>query len=162
MSNTIALTKATVADLRAYATINHGIDLPDDATKAAITAQILAVEPDCKEIHAGRAEAVPEAPKPVAKTTSGFDRHDSGDKVEVMIPRQEHEVGGMEPVRVSVNGSLMLIPRGQWCAVPRAYAEVLDNAIRTDYLTDQNGAITGSQEIPRFSHQVRELPGRAA
>lgn len=76
----------------------------------------------------------------------------AGEKITIVVERQEGP-GGDRPIFVAVNGTAMLIPRGEPAAVAWPYVEALKNAVRTEYYQDPS-----TQEI--LSHEVLTHPFR--
>lgn len=93
------------------------------------------------------AQAVPGTTKARAARGKGLvDKTSSGDpKVVIHIPKQTGP-GGERHVPVSVNGRLMLIPRGKNVEVPYRYYEALLNAMETRF-----------EEIPAKGDKPAEL-----
>lgn len=75
---------------------------------------------------------------------------------------------GREPVPVSVNGSLMYVPRGKEVEIPYEYYHALANAKWRMYDTapDEFTPLGTSREVPRFPMTVHhidpEAPAKAA
>ena len=64
------------------------------------------------------------------------------------------EAGGNEPVPVSVNGKVMLIPRGKDVDVPAEYVEVLQHAISHKYDPLPDGGMNPvPREVPLYPFQ---------
>ncbi len=74
-------------------------------------------------------------------------RPDPEDIVTIVIPQQEIP-GGNEPKWVACNDKGMWIPRDQEVSVKYKYVEVLENAVKTIYDTDEMGNRIGSRQVP--------------
>ena len=110
---------------------------------------------------AKQAEAAPQPPKvPVpAGRELKSDRPGSSikdPKVSLIINEQPGP-GGKRDVFVSVNGSGMMIPRGEYVSVPYRYYLVLGNAILTHWEQEDDGELT-AHDVPNYPFQVRTHP----
>ena len=78
--------------------------------------------------------------------------------VRINIPIMDPKLhpGGDEDVKVSVNGTAMLIPRGQDVVVPVEYVEVLEHAVQFVYDEyDENSDMMGGLKAPRLVHNYQ-------
>lgn len=149
-NKTVPLAEATVTQLRSYAELVLALDIPPTANRNTIIGKIKLVQPDVEAIslHDG-----PTAPAP-AKAAS---IDPTATTVIINIQVVEEAAGGSEPVPVGVNGKVMLVPRGQWCEIPRDYLSVLMHAVETRYrqINHPDGTMTlESYAVHRFPHQI--------
>lgn len=77
-------------------------------------------------------------------------------KVTLIISRQDGP-GGDRPVEVGVNGTLILIPRGEPATVAYRYYEALKNAVQTVYEQTSDGDIVG-RDVHTYPFQVTNMP----
>lgn len=141
---TIKIDEATGPQLVAFAqTVLNVEGVSTSMAKATMIAKIRAVgyDKDTIEVEDTTRASAEEASKPDA------------DKVRLMIPSSE-QPGGSDPVPVGVNGSVMLIPRDEWCDVPRPYAIALKNAVRQVYTPLPNGGISAPRDVPAYPFQM--------
>lgn len=73
--------------------------------------------------------------------------------VRIVIPSQPGRTGS-DDVFVSVNGRDFLIRRDAEVEVPPMVVEALNNAVATEYLTDDAGRLVGDRQVPRFPYRV--------
>lgn len=109
------------------------------------------------QVMAGHGTAPTPAPEPEGAALAPGS-YQSGRKARIVIDRQDGP-GGDRPVFVAVNGSSILIPRGEPVLVGIPYVEALTNATMT--LFDQNpetGEIT-ARDVP--VHPFRVLQAAA-
>lgn len=76
-------------------------------------------------------------------------------RTKIVIPSQPGKTGS-DDVFVHVNGRDYLIKRDAEVEVPVDVLGALDDALATEYLTDDGGRITGERHVPRFPYQVRK------
>lgn len=127
------ISECTVTELRKYAQEVMGLEVAATANRAQIIAKLASVmQGDHIQI-----DAAEEANHPPLKQED-----DPGEYVTVIIASTE-EVGGKEPVWVSVNGRGMFIPRGQPAKIHKRYEHVLKNAVRTVYEQEVTNGIPG-------------------
>ena len=81
-------------------------------------------------------------------------------RVTLIISRQDGP-GGDRPVEVGVNGTLILIPRGEPSTVAYRYYEALKNAVQTVYEQTSDGDIIG-RDVHTYPFQVTNMPSEAA
>jgi hypothetical protein len=80
--------------------------------------------------------------------------------VEVMIPVNEHEIGGKDPVPLSVNGRALYVPRGQWSKIRLPYFEALVHATKVIY-NQTDDTVTGRpgpmvpETVPMYNFSTR-------
>jgi hypothetical protein len=70
-----------------------------------------------------------EAVKPAKRATKS--QAAEGRKMVTIHPGNESD--GMAPVKIGVNGDMLLVPRNVPCALPEEAIEVLRNAVYTEY-----------------------------
>lgn len=147
----ISLSDASATDLSEYANANLGLETYPKMGKDKILAVMSQAGFDKEHIEV----SVPEV---VNNQMQGLIRKNHQDpayqkKVTVTLLATE-EKGGRDPHFVAVNGVGMLIPRGKPVPIPYPYYEVLKNAKKFHYDTDNDGKITGRREVPAHPHQV--------
>lgn len=154
MDKTVPLQHATTAQLMEFATGVLNLPIEPGTHRQKIIARIKATSPELSELTLPGApgqpdhEALPDAPKAPAAVGSR-PRHG---RTRVLIQTRE-EVGGDRPIFVSVNGSAMLIPRGEMVDVPDPFAKVLQNAVEVHYeqkAGEEGEIIYQPRSIPRF------------
>lgn len=151
----IAIEAASAKELRQYAELQLGIDLPQTSNRSQILAKIKRAEPDIEEVPA----IVDPEPAPLTKAVAA-EAQQEAKKVRVRIAPQDG-VGGDRPVFVSVNGRAMLIPRSKVVEIPPAYAEALTNATYTVYdevKNDEGEVAYVPRDVARFNAQFFEAP----
>lgn len=158
----IALSAATATQLAVFAQTNYGIDANFRAGTDKLIALLRNVGFDGDEIEV-------EGPEPIESTATRV-----MEPVEVVAPARPKrrmariEIAttdtpgsseGREPVPVSVNGSLMYIPRGKAVDVPYEYYEALKNAKYRFYDTPENefSPVGEAREVPRFPISVHHI-----
>jgi hypothetical protein len=158
MDQTVPLKQATIAQLTAFATEVLNISLEPGLKQPQIVARIKAVAPEISDITlpgqpgSPDHDATPDAPKAPAAVGS---RPRPG-RTRILIQARE-DMGGDRPLFVSVNGSGMLIPRGEAVDVPDPYAEVLKNAVEVHYeqkTGDEGEIIYVPRHVPRFPMSI--------
>lgn len=168
-TNHIPLVEATEDQLRTFATTILGLDIHHAAKTESITAKIKQAwtkdtipvpnPVETSEAPAGTppqnpnpAPVMTEAPKPAPRTNSS-----KGDPLVRMYMERSDKEGGDRPVPVSVNGSTMLIPRGEECDVPYRYYLVLINAVRTVFEPDDDGELQ-PRDVLAYPFRVVKMP----
>ncbi len=76
---------------------------------------------------------------------------------DIIFIEKTEEVGGTEPVWVSVNGRGQWIPRGEEVQVRHPYTHVLENAVRTVYDQEPDAKGLPGEMVPR---EVKAYPFR--
>lgn len=142
----IPIASASAEQLRDFATLTLGIDVHPNSNAAAIRGKMGAAwDKDYIDIEES------DAPAAVVRTTPPDEIPETGKRdaqlVELLIPVQE-EAGGKDNVPLSVNGRVMLVPRGKPVKIRRPYFEVLARAVRVVYDQDREGNM-----LPRFVPQ---------
>lgn len=166
MSNRIALADATEAQMREFATNHLGLEVKpsDNASKLRVAIAKAWSEPTIIVSEAGAAQAQTEAvsakPKAAAPVRSSGalvpkDSH-KDPRVTLIVARQEGP-GGDRPVEVAVNGTLILIPRGEPVTIAYRYYEALNNAVQTIYEQDRDGEVIG-RDVHAYPFQVMAMP----
>lgn len=131
MSKEIPLKNATVAQLREYAGNVMGLHLEENLRQPQIVSKIRQANPDLQSITVFD-ESGDDAPVKATPPTPAGPTPPRPGRTRLMIQTSEI-TGGDRPIQVSVNGSMMLIPRGELVDVPDPFAEVLKNAVETRY-----------------------------
>lgn len=171
MTNTVRVDDATAAQLRAFATIHHGLDIPARANRGQIIATLEsagvnmgdAIEVPESAIAAPPAEvsgkrAAPLEPEAFGKQMPMPEDIAQAPRVTILISKQK---GGVDPVPVGVNGYVISIRRGQKVSIPFPHFEVLQtHAVELEYPVDDSGNIIADPvEVPRFPVQAYGLAG---
>ena len=142
----VYLGEAKKADLEHHAAVVMGLDISKCKTADDLRGLITAAGwHDNKIPILQKAASIPTIsdsngtgrPSPFKHDFNGKER----DCLKIMIP-EEDDAGGSEPVPVSVNGTLMYIPRASQVVVPAEYVEVLENAEQFIYPPSDNGLPT--------------------
>lgn len=77
--------------------------------------------------------------------------------VTIQIHRSENDTQNY-PIPVSVNGTTILVPRGQKVKIPYRYYEALRNACQVQTVVDKDNRIIEVNEVPVYPMQVYEFP----
>lgn len=131
----IKIEEATAKQLRDFAELVLGLEIGGRETSQMMRGKIQAAGYSRDTIADVGAPA--EGPT-TAQVATSSDRRINPEtrKPETrIIIMAEDKPGGEDPVQVSVNGRLILIPRGEACWVEDPYVEVLRNAV--EYVYDQ-------------------------
>ena len=169
----IALEQATVAQLTLYATTVLGLDIADRTPKPVIISKICAAAPELAEIEVPDDAETEASPSPVpigsrrrrdaaaqAQAGEGLRGSSKSDpRVSLMI-FESSEAGGKRPVYVGVNGTGMLIPRGQKVDVPYRYYLALSDAVQTVHVQNEDGT-EESRDVNSYPFQVLAMPSEA-
>lgn len=173
MTLSVRVDDATAAQLRAFAQVAHGLDVPARANRDRILAIISAAG-----VEIGEAIEIPEgalvgeeaaAPAAVKARAAALEPDAFGaqmampddiakaPRISVMIAKQK---GGIDPVPVGVNGYVISIRRGQRVSIPLPHFEVLQaHAVELEYPIDDSGNIIADPvEVPRFPVQAFGVP----
>lgn len=144
---TVSLALATKAQLDHFARNVLNLSLPEGATIPQLRAAIIAAHGEA-DIDAGdaAAPASTKAPGAVAAT-------DTRKPVTIIIPETEQD-GASQTVHVAVNGSNMIIPRGQPVTIPHAYLHALQNTIQRLPVTNREGEIVGWRDVPAYPFSI--------
>lgn len=142
--------EATVEEVRQYARF-LGLEIEKAEHKATVLAKIGTAGFNTEQITVF--EEI--APTPTPKRTMTVKNRLGKECYKVMIP-EEDKPGGEEAVPVGVNGSVMLIPRGQDVLVPVEYVGVLRNAVMDIYdpVKDGLGGIRKPRKVPAYPFQL--------
>lgn len=146
-----ALTEATAAELRDYASINLGLDIPMKANAPTIISRMRAAGFDADEIETDEPDVVEvvSGPKVAADDSGDFSK-----MIEIMIPASNDQSGDQYEF-VSVGSRDIRIKRGVRVKVPAPFVEVLRNAERFIYDRDQNNMIVGEpRTVPAIPFQI--------
>lgn len=130
----VTIEEASTEALRNFAEAHLGLAIHANTARKNIVAKIseawdndyILVMEEQQGSHVQETKRAPEGVKP--------------DQYRILIPKTE-DPGGDEPVPVGVNGKVMLVPRGKPVDVPKAYYEVLRNAVRHVYDSLPDGGI---------------------
>ena len=164
MSDTIkiAVAMATEDQLRWFATnqLNLEVSPKDNAAKLKVA---IARAWDDTDITVpadigGKSAPAPAARKVDVAALVPKDSH-RDPKVTILVNRQEGP-GGDRPVEVGVNGTLILIPRGEPVTVAYRYYEALKNAVQTIYDQGADGEIS-ARDVHAYPFQVITMPDRS-
>lgn len=150
----VLLSQATADQLRAFAELSLGLDVPAKATTPVLIALIGTTGYNQETIPVLNTQPKqtgkmrPVAPRTMEEATTP--EPDGQERVAIIISRTE-EPGGDRPVELGVNGSIMLVPRGARVEVPKPYVEVLQHAVKDVFepAYDAQGRLAGMNPIPR-------------
>ena len=135
----IDLDKATIADMRAYARDELGLQIPKNMMKDSIAEAIREADPSLFPEPATPGEELPKAAAQKNKVTIMI--HKTGEK------------GGDRDVPIGVNGRISLVQRGVEVEVPRSVLEVLKNAKETRWeWVPNNSHPQGGELVSREAH----------
>jgi len=146
----VALNEASRDQLFYYASTIMGLDVKHNTGETKLLAKISEANPDLKEIEVPEvtqaadsatadntaSEGQTAAPQTAGKPAPKVDPMER--KVMVLIDRTEGR-DGERPVQVSVNGSMILVPRGEPVPLKMKYVKVLENAVATRYHQTEDG-----------------------
>lgn len=157
-TKTIPIAEAQAAQLRQFAEVSLGLEIPSLSNVAQIVAKMRAAgfTADAIEIEAEVDDdptgAEPHRPQREGKLAE-LSKEELNDLVMVKIGTQEGP-GGTEHVPLGVNGRTIAVARDTWVAIPRSYVEVLENAKHTVYTQapDATGKGVGGDLIGREVH----------
>lgn len=168
MSDTvkIKLADASTEQLRWFASsyLNLEVSPSDNASslRVAISRAWDDAEISVPSDMAGESKKAPRktaaAPAPGAALAPKDSSRDP--RVTLIISRQDGP-GGDRPVEVGVNGTLILIPRGEPATVAYRYYEALKNAVQTVYEQTPDGDIIG-RDVHTYPFQVTNMPPESA
>jgi hypothetical protein len=163
----IQIADATATQLSNFARIHHGLDdVAPTKGREHIVARLAAVgfTEDAIEVPDPHPAPVPAQTHPAA-APSGNKRR----MVKITILEQDipGSTEGKEPVKVSVNGSAMYIPRGKPVDIPYEYFHALQNASyrQFDLPPDAYTPLGEARDVPRFPitvHQIDPEPVKQA
>lgn len=165
----VPLTEATEAQLREFATNTLGLDVKQGSSLTQLQAAISKAWSEPTIIVSEAQQPAPAAsPKNPAVKTDPPGAHNNAlvpkdshrdPRVVLIVSRQEGP-GGDRSVEVSVNGTLILIPRGEQVSVAYRYYEALKNAVQTVYDQDRDNEII-SRDVHAYPFQVVSMPSEA-
>ncbi len=155
---------ATDEQLKHYATVMLGLNLGGNPNikRTTILSRIAQAHPEKDAIEIDEDDV---QPAPVVGASSPPQQRPGAfagagtDTVIILIDRQEGKVGG-QPVPLSFNGKCMLVPRARWSQIPKAFFEVLKDAVEEQFEALEGGGIaTTPTMVPRFPWRLWEAPG---
>jgi hypothetical protein len=162
--NQVKIDAASIKQLRDFATLNLGIDIPPTANRArvlalmeqaAYTKDYILVDPTEEAVTAARALVASVSPAAARAKMPGSDEATKARDermIEIIIPIQA-EPGGKEPVRLGVNGRAMLVPRAKRVKIRYPYFEVLARAQKKVGDQDEKHQMTWSY-VPQYPYQL--------
>lgn len=154
MDRTVKASEAKADEIRRFLVQHTNNDPGPKATLAMLKAKLA-------EVH-DKPEFVLCEPEPhdVAKPApAGFDITSAADPIVTLILIEQEGPGGKRDLQVSVNGRLMLLPRGRPIDVPYRYFEALKNAVQTLYDPDpEDKHNLVSREVPSYPFSVVRAP----
>lgn len=154
----IALNEATATQLAEFATTNYGIDTTFRAGSDKIIALLRSAGFEADEIELADKEAVSPTATRVNTPVEVIGTQNKRRMARISIATMDipGSTEGREPVPVSVNGSLMYIPRGKEVEIPYTYYEALKNATFRQYDAPENefSPIGAPRDVPRFPMSV--------
>lgn len=151
----VKLSEATPAELRDYGRLYLGLAFDDNTPAEKMLTEISkAIQTDKIIVPAdpaprARAQAI-KPPRVMTPDAADVGAAPGQEKVLIRI-MATRDPGGDQPVPVGVNGSVMLIPRNRDVEIPRAFYEVLRNAVEFQYDPDidAQGRVVGVKSPPR-------------
>lgn len=144
----IEIEKATVEELRTFATVVLGLEVDGRATRDSILGKMAAA--GYGVAHITLPEAAPEGP-PEHRAGRAFNTRpakDGGKEIRIRLHTQE-KPGGDQPVPVGVNGSMILVPRGEDIWLHEKFVKVLENAVEEVYQEYSDDGGLGGLNEPR-------------
>ena len=156
------------AELLAYAQNVLGLPVDASTPHKALIAQVVEVS-GAKEIPLQDTPAAAQAqphqfdddedeadePAPVVELTDAQRAKRDAQTVLLTIAKQQNVAGGDEDVPLMVNGSLMLVRRGEPQAVPMPWFRVLESAVQEIYEPLENGGISSTpNKVPLYPYTV--------
>lgn len=170
----IPIADATLAQLKIYAENTLGIKMAHNAGQALVMSKIRAAQPTITMIEIDEED---EEPQRVLHSSSDHDAElgeepsrrnvvvgglkattSKSDPIVVMLIPEEDKEGGKRPKEVLVNGSCMLIPRGQLVEVPYRFYFALKSAVMSVYHKDQQTQQLVESKVPTVPFQVHQMP----
>lgn len=162
---------AKFIDLKAYAELHLGLEVPVGTSRQTLTQQIKEIEPDITEIpEAG--DSPDTGPEDVKVSGAGSvkiggnsgapETHYSNDPVVMIRVASTREPGGNRAVFVGVNGDGFLIQRDRDVNVPYRVYEALEHALEERYEFIDGGPGERPSLEPREAHSyafnIRRMP----
>lgn len=141
MKKTIQIKDATPKQLRDFGTIVYGMELNGRENRG----QMLNKLEEVGFVGGSIDIEVEDAGADVLRPGMAGAEVVGAEKVNITIHTVEGP-GGDEPVKVSVNGSAMLIPRGKPVDIPKPYFNVLSDAKQSIPIVNRDGAIEGYRD----------------
>jgi hypothetical protein len=145
----LPIDEADASQLQAFATVHLGLELGGRENRPTLRSKIAEAGWDKDFIVVEEASAGASVPTGSGHYTNTrpSDKHPGEVDVKIMV-HTSTAADGEQPVFVSVNGSAMLIPRGEPSWVPQRYVEVLEHAVEQVYDASPDGG-RGGLPAPR-------------
>lgn len=155
MTDTVSIPVEEASDEQLRWFVEHVLGIPL-ARKAVRREELLARLHQAG--HTGPIQAMAghgAAPVPPAAEGAGLvpGSYQAGQKARIIIDRQDGP-GGDRPVFVGVNGSSILIPRGEPVAVGLPYVEALANATQTLFDQSMETGEVSARDVPAYPFRV--------
>ncbi len=167
---TVTLDDATLAQLREFAGKVGGIGEVGNLNSATLRTRLRKITNPPHHITVGGADeapspAVQEPPPPVqlAKPKVEAAKKIGGsvsDPIVHLIVDMGTGKDGARPIKVGVNGNIMLIPRGKEVPVPYRYYLAMDIAVQTLYDQDEETQEMHEREVHTYTHRVTKMPAQ--
>ena len=148
---------AIASELRDFASVMQGIETDGSENSNTMKGRLTQAGWNNDYIIVAEEAAAPaETTRPTSYRKT---KNAAGQTVkEVCINLQARDgPGGSRPVPVSVNGSVMLIPRGKAVWVPEHYEEALRHAVQRTYEASDDG-LANSSEVTAYPYSVVTPP----
>lgn len=148
----VEISEAKPEQLREFANETLGLNLPPNTLETTLRARITAAHD--KTFITVKDEEEPTAqvgPKPKPVTAAQEDPPDLMVKVYI---NQTEEPGGSDPVKLSCNGSAMLVPRGKDVLIHVKFVEILRNATQMKYEPLADGGLSEGRKVPLYPFSI--------
>jgi hypothetical protein len=141
---TVRIDAAKLNELRHFAEVQMGLDVPEGAKIVQIRALLQQAGYTKDTIEVDDDVLVP-ATKPEAAAASG--------KTKIIVATQEGP-GGDRPIFVSVNDRPMYVPRGEVVEIPNEFVHVLSNAKQIVYEATDAQGLGRAREVLTYPFQI--------
>lgn len=142
----VNISEATIDQLREFATVHQGLDLPKTANRAVVISQLRAAGFEADMIEVTETAAISKAKR------AGTDGDGLKSGFSKVIINEGNEEDGDQPVFLGCQGVGIRVPRGKEVVIANKYVEVLKNAKRDR--RNEHGDKIG--EIHSYSFSVLE------
>lgn len=164
----IPLTDGTLPQLRHFASVTLGLEIPPTANTPTILAKIKAVQPDLTEFDApdviGARNEGDNTPKRADLKGQLSTHYNDDPKATILIPSTRDKCGDWD-VPVCVNGDQVLVQRDKEVEVPYRFVNALRDALeqQIDQTPARPGqpAIITSRMVHSYPFQLLDMPSKA-
>jgi hypothetical protein len=153
----IPLAEASEAQLRAFAETHLGIDVHPNAKIETVRAKV--------QQAWGKDEIPVQEDKPAMRQVGSAPRSNTprADATEfIVFVEREDKFDGDEPVPLGCNGKLLILPRGEWCAVPIRFLDSLRNAVEHRREGLKEGGLGPVRKVNRYPYRIWNGEGEPA